>query len=282
MRFAITSNDRYLGVFAAFVQAGWQPLRLITTPVKNGFDSQHAVIAYAEKLNVDVQFTKLTKQDLDALHNQACDVLILAGYDWRMIDWQPYFKYAVNFHASPLPEARGPYPAIRAILEDKDQWGITCHKVSPAFDEGDILAKEMFPLQSDECHESLDLKIQMAAKKLATHVASRFTELWERAEPQKEGSYWKSPTVNERVIDFQASVDTVLRHIRAFGATGTLAKINDTWLTVKLAVGWSALHQDRPGYVVHVFNRFIVVAVMDGYIALLDTEITPASIAAQL
>jgi hypothetical protein len=38
----------------------------------------------------------------------------------------------------PLPEGRGagPYPLTRAILEARDFWAITCHKLSEKFDEG--------------------------------------------------------------------------------------------------------------------------------------------------
>ena len=52
--------------------------------------------------------------------------------------------FAVNFHASPLPNARGPYPAFRAILEGRRSWGVTCHRLEHGFDAGDILAAEVF------------------------------------------------------------------------------------------------------------------------------------------
>jgi len=189
VRFAITAIDRYLGVFDAFVGAGWTPLRLFTVPAKSEQANQKAVIAYAERNGATIQLSKMTALDLAELRERGCEALVVASYDWKVCDWRPFLKYAVNFHSSPLPDGRGPYPVVRAILQDRAVWGVTCHQLSPEIDRGDILAAEEFPLQPGECHESLDLKIQMAARRLAGRVASQFVELWRQAKPQSGGSY---------------------------------------------------------------------------------------------
>ena len=178
MRFAIAAIDRYLGVFDAFVRAGWTPLKLFTVPIANAVDNYQAVTAFAEQHHASVQLSQITDLDILGLREQECDALIVACYPWRIVDWQPSLKYAVNFHASPLPDGRGPYPIHRAILEKRNSWAVTCHRLTSEIDKGDILAAESFPLQSDECHESLDLKIQMNAKRLAGKVARQFIELW--------------------------------------------------------------------------------------------------------
>jgi methionyl-tRNA formyltransferase len=214
----------------------------------------------------------MTSDDLADLRAQGCEALIVASYKWKIYDWLPFLKYAVNFHCSPLPDGRGPYPPVRAILEKRDSWAVTCHRLSSAIDEGDILAAENFPLRSDECHESIDLKIQMAAKRLASRVAGQFAELWEQAKPQEGGAYWKLPTVEERIIHFQTPVEQIMRHIRAYGSNGSFAHIDNSWLLVTRAIGWTERHNHRPGDVIHTYNRSIVVAALDGYIGLLDCD----------
>jgi methionyl-tRNA formyltransferase len=278
MRFAIAAIDRYLGVFEVFVQAGWKPLKLFTIPLKCDLDSQQAVIAYAEQHGAAIQLSRITTRDLAELREQECDALIIASYGWKIEDWRPFLKYAVNFHSSPLPEGRGPYPVMRAILENRPFWAVTCHQITPAIDQGDILAAERFPLQPDECHESLDLKIQMAAKRLAGKVVAQFAELWDQARPQGEGSYWKKHKLHEHVIDFQKPVESIMRHVRAFGMTGSLAKINNRWLIANRAVGWTETHNHVPGHVAHVYNRSIVVAVSDGYIGFFETSLAPINV----
>lgn len=278
MRFAIATVDRYLGVFETFVRTGWQPLKLFTVPKRNEMGNQQAVIAFAEQHKAAIQLSRMTEDDLRVLQTQGCDALIVASYDWIIPGWRPFLKYAVNFHGAPLPEGRGPYPVVRAVLENRNQWGIACHRLTQEIDAGEILAIEKFPLRADECHESLDLKIQMAGKKLATTVAGQFVKLWEKAQPQNGGNYWPKQTLTERVIYFQKPVENILRHIRAFGSTESLACINGTWLIVKRAVGWVEPHRHRPGEAVHVFNRYIVVAATDGFIGLLESELAPPQV----
>jgi methionyl-tRNA formyltransferase len=282
MQFAITAIDRYLGVFEAFVDAGWTPLKLFTVPTKSELDNQSAVMGLAERHGATIQLSRMTGADLADLNARGCDALIVASYDWPIGDWTPYLKYAVNFHSSPLPDARGPYPVPRAILDRRDSWAVTCHRLAREIDSGEILGAESFPMRADECHESLDLKVQMAAKRLAARLAGCFVESWERAAPQGEGAYWKLPGLRERVINFHAPVDSILLHVRAFGATGSLANIGATWFAVKRAVGWTERHEHAPGAVAHVHNRSIVVATPDGYVGLLEAEPVPLEAVAEL
>ncbi len=274
-RFAIACVDRYQGVFDAFVRMGWEPVKLFTVPLRTELGNQQAMIAQAEEKKMAVQISPMKESDLAMLRDQQCETLIMASYDWKIPDWQPFLKHAVNFHPSPLPEGRGPYPAVQAILEKRDHWAVTCYRLTPEIDMGPILGMEKFPLQADESHETIDLKIQMAAKKLAGKIAQQFGHYWENAKPQGEGSYWPKYSLAQRAVDFMTPVDDVLHHIRAFGDTESLALVNDRWLLVKRAAGWKEEHNNIPGVVVHVFNRYIVVAALDGYIALLDSDLAP-------
>jgi methionyl-tRNA formyltransferase len=282
MKFAITAIDRYCGVLEAFLAAGWEPVKLFTVEARSELDSQRAVIALAAQHGAAIQISRMTAPDLADLAARGCEALIVASYDWPIGDWTPYLKYAVNFHASPLPEGRGPYPAPRAILERRDAWGVACHRLTTEIDRGEILDAEAFALRPDECHESLDLKIQMAAARLASRLAGDFAGAWARARPQGEGSYWRKCALRERVLDFRAPVDDVVRHVRAFGATGSLAAIGATWFAVRRAVGWAERHDLAPGAVAHVHNRSIVIATPDGYVALLETEPAPRAAVVEL
>ena len=272
MRFAIATADCYLGVFEAFVNAGWQPVTLFSMPIANAIDNHMAVCAFAEKHRAAIQLSRITERDMRVLQEQGCEALIVACHAWRIGDWRPYLKYAVNFHCSPLPEGRGPYPLHRAILENRKTWAVTCHRLAPEFDTGDILAAESFSLEPDECHESLSLKVQMSGKKLAARIAENFLALWDQATPQQDGSYWPKNTIADRVVNFQSPVESVMRHIRAFGATESLAKVDNTWLVIRRAVGWPEMHNHSPGKVVHVHNRTVVVAALDGFISLFEPE----------
>ena len=204
---------------------------------------------------------------------------MVAGYDWRIGDWRPHLQYAINFHPSPLPEGRGPYPAVRALLEQRSTWGVSCHQIEHAFDAGAILARDDFPLAADENLDSLDLKIQIAVNRLAQRVARNLDALWNGAVPQTGGSYWRLWTDAERTLDFRQPVAAIMRQVRAFGSLEVQAQVNGGLVHVRRAVGWIEAHAQTPGSVVHIGTpRALVVAAADGFIGLI--EWSPVSLAA--
>jgi methionyl-tRNA formyltransferase len=228
------------------------------------------VIARALELGVPVQHSPVSSRDLADLGQRGCTTLVVASYQWKIPEWSPDLKYAVNFHPSPLPEGRGPYHLVRAILEERPCWGITCHRINERFDQGDILDAEDFLIDPDECHESLRLKTLMAATRLAERVAKGFDPLWQAATPQQIGSYWTRWSDQDRTIDFTQPIEITMRQIRAFGDLECMATINDVAVFIHRAKGWVESHLECPGTVVHASSLALVVATTDGFIAITE------------
>jgi methionyl-tRNA formyltransferase len=268
MRFAITATDRYLNVFQTLVEHGWVPVKLFTGKLDNRIFSNSAVIDFARRSGIDVQISPLTDTNLRELADIGCEALVVASYEWRIGDWRAHLKYAINFHPAPLPRARGPYPLPAAILEQAPTWGVSCHKVEAEYDSGAILASLEFPLSPEDDHDSLDLRIQLAAPRLAADVADHFAEYWAAARPQSAGRYYPKWSEADRRLDFTKTVAALLRQVRAFGPLECLACLNNATLFVQRAVGWQESHQLVPGTVAHANNLSLVVAVADGYLAL--------------
>jgi methionyl-tRNA formyltransferase len=278
MRFAITCVDRCLPVFDALLAEGWEAVKLFTIAPGPLVSASGTTIARAVDLNIPIQISRMQDRDLKDLTDLGCEALVCASYNWKVGDWRPHLRYGLNFHPSPLPLARGPYPAFRAILEQRKSWGVACHKLAPKFDVGDILDDEAFDLADDECHESLNLKTQMAFRRLAGRIGRNVRRLWDNARPQGPGSYWKGSTDDDRLLDFEQPVETIMRTVRAFGLTETIARLSGSIIYVRRATGWTEQHSYAPGAVVHTDGRRWVVAAKDGYIALL--EWSPITLAA--
>lgn len=269
IKFAIATNDAYQCVLETFLSAGWQLEKLFVSPVNWMYDNKQ-VIARALELGAAIEYSPISSCDLADLGRRGCTALIVACYQWKIPEWRSDIQYAVNFHPSPLPEGRGPYPLIRVILEDHSSWAVTCHRINEKFDQGDILDAEQFLVDADECHESLLLKIEMAASRLAERVATEFESLWQAAIPQGNGSYWPRWSEQDRVINFNQPVKIITRQIRAFGDLECMATINDTAIFIHRAKGWIEPHAARPGAVVHSSNLAMVVAAADGFIAITE------------
>ena len=280
MRFAIATTDRYLDIFQALVGRAWKPAKVFTCPVYNRFHTNTGVIDFARRLKVDVQISRLTDTNLRELAAVGCEALVVACYDWRIGDWRPHLRYAVNFHPAPLPRWRGAYPLPAGILEQATSWGVTCHKVEREFDSGDILKACEFSLTPGEDHDSVSLRAQLAAGRLAADVADHFVAYWNAAAAQAgKTGYYPKWTEGERRLDFTQSVESILRRVRAFGPLECLASVNNTVLFVRRAVGWTEPHELTPGTVAHVNSLSIVVAVADGYVGLTEwTLINPDTV----
>lgn len=270
MRFAVTATDRYLNIFQTLVERGWTPLKVFTGKVDGRIHRNTAVLDYAKRLKLEVQISPLTDVNLRELHALGCEALVVASYEWRIGAWRPHLKYAVNFHPAPLPRGRGPYPVPGAILEGAATWGIACHKVEHEFDSGDVLRTVEFPLTVTEDHDSLDLRLQLAAKQLTADVADHFVDYWNAATPQVGGSYHSKWTDVERRLDFSQTVEKILRQVRAFGPLECIAILGKATLFVRRAIGWTEAHSVPPGTVVHANSLSLVVAVADGYIGLTE------------
>lgn len=276
-RFAITATDRYLPVLEAFVAKGWTPVKLFTVQTDGRLHHNKDVIARAQALGMEIQMSRLDDAALSSLGKAQCDALIVASYPWRIGPWQQHIPHAVNFHPSPLPRYRGPYPQVWAILDQQRRWGVSCHKLDADFDTGDILAQHHFELDANECLDSLDLKTQMALRTLADDVAGHFDERWHNALPQHDGHYRGFWSDAERTLDFTQPTATIDRQLRAFGAHECLATINNVPVHVKRAVTWRESHSARCGSVVHTDGLRMVVACQDGYVGLLEWAFFSAS-----
>jgi methionyl-tRNA formyltransferase len=270
MRFAATVTDRYLGVLESLVERGWRPLKLFTTTVDNRLHHNSAVIEFARRLKVEVQISRLTDENLHDLGQRGCEALVVASYRWRIGEWQSHLRRAVNFHPSPLPRGRGPYPLPAAILERAAAWGVTCHKLEHDFDTGDVLKSLEFALSDHEDHDSLDLRIQLAARRLSADVADHFEQYWSAATAQEAGSYYPMWTERDRTLDFSRTVADLLRQLRAFGPLECIAALNQTRFFVRRAIGWTESHTLPAGTVTYINSLAMVVAAADGFIGLTE------------
>ena len=266
MRFAFAGIDFLGDVFLTLIEGGWQPVKLFTRPCDKVYDFHETVVGRARSLNIPVQLSRIRPPDLAALASLRCDALVVAGYPWLVTGWESHLRYGLNIHPSPLPLGRGPYPLFQAILSGAREWGVTAHKLEPAFDTGAIVAQERFPVAPDETHDSLLAKCQIGAKRVAVTLATELPRLWQAAAPQGNGSYWPRIGEVQRTLDWTRSVAEVLRTIRAFGSIETIAPVNGTRLYVRAASGWTEPHGLAPGTVAHNHRRHLVVAAADGFV----------------
>jgi methionyl-tRNA formyltransferase len=267
MRFAFAGCDRNIGVFDAFIAAGWEPIEIFSLPYSEPLGNNRALLSIAAERKIPANLTRLDTHSMQRLAQAGCAALIVGSYNFRIPDWRPYLRYAANFHPSPLPYGRGPYPIVNAILHGYQTWAVSCHKIDHHFDTGAILANENVPIDESDTHDSLNIKVQMATARLANRIASNFEESWAAASIQGEGDYWPLFTLEDRTIEFSSPVHKIKRQIRAFLHLGCFCRMGNHVMQIDSGYAWLEPHCHEAGTPVHRSEATIVLACADGYVA---------------
>lgn len=137
----------------------------------------------------------------DAIADPASSAIDLEGVDlvlsvlfWKRIR-EPLISLGrlgcLNFHPAPLPDVRGLGGYNMAVLEELDEWGVSCHFVDAQFDTGDLVRVDRFPIDPETATAwSVDLDSQEHLYELFTGVMTTALAGQELPRsPQGEGRY---------------------------------------------------------------------------------------------
>ena len=189
-------------------------LRLFTCPVDGEFETNTSVISLAERYGAPYTLDRITREDIGELLAQGCEVLISAGYYYRIpVDER---LPMVNIHPSLLPCGRGAWPMPLAILDRLPESGVTVHKTEESFDTGAILLQRRFALADDETLATFMDKVNALLPAMMRELTADFTRLWEDAKPQGAGEYQEQPDPEDYVLSREDTVNYADRVLRAF------------------------------------------------------------------
>lgn len=127
---------------------------------------------------------------------------------------------AVNLHPSLLPAYRGPSPLLGALLDGKANVcsGVTAHVLSPAIDEGPIIAQQPLPYDAAGRHYGVWVAQHAAAcRRLAREAVPAYLEGATEAHPQLGGFYRK--VTEEGEIGPHLTLAEVERTLSAAGSS---------------------------------------------------------------
>lgn len=214
MKIAYIGIDALYPALPALEAAGCEIQEVVTCETDNVTEFNLQVRGFAQSRGVPLTVGRLTPADLERLKGRGCEAVVCGGYYYRL----PVDEALpmVNIHPSPLPVGRGAWPMPVTILRGLPESGVTVHKVTPAFDRGDILLQEKIPVSPGEDLQTLTGKIQARLPGMMARLAADFQGLYDAAVPQGEGEYWPCP----REEDYPLTPDTPLeeadRVLRAF------------------------------------------------------------------
>ena len=223
MRIIYFGFDLFYDCFEALINHdGIEVMALYTFKTDNVFEFNSRVVALAKSRNIPVHFEKITKEDIEKYLDNGLDFTVSAGYIHKIpVPCDKRFR-GINVHPALLPVGRGAWPYPVTILKGLTQSGVTIHKITNRFDEGDILLQESFSVTPQDTLDTLTEKSQNLARKMIIDVVNNFNKLWQNAIPQTQGEYWQEPTDADRTILDNMTYETAQRIVRAFGSFGVI------------------------------------------------------------
>ncbi|WP_455209171.1 methionyl-tRNA formyltransferase [Kaarinaea lacus] len=276
MKIAYCGYDFFSACLVELLACKHNVYRVFTYPCDNRFNFNQYIKDICKEHNIPLSEQRIDQDTLKELAAEKCNLIITAGYKYKIPDLANVPISGINIHPTLLPIGRGVWPLPWTILTDQQQSGVTIHKLTNEYDTGDVLLQQSFPLMPDERLESLSAKVQLLAKDTLRDVIADFENYWKGAYAQSgETSQWSYPSREQRTLNWQKNVDELDRVCRAFGKFGCFATFDKQKWVVYGLHAWKHPHNYPIGSVVHKTNTEMIVAARDGLVSLLYFDAEP-------
>lgn len=138
-----------------------------------------------------------------------------------------------NIHYSKLPYYRGRHPTFWATVESEKELGISIHKVSEKYDEGDIISQRTVPyyfwMSEEDIFNDLTEKVPDLINDLKEYFKGSF-----KAKKNVGGNYYKPVSEIDYVVDLlNDSPNIVFNKVRSqkrYNGAKILLKNNTLWV----------------------------------------------------
>lgn len=161
---------------------------------------------YTSSINKNIEIVKNKKGFLLSIHyRHIIKKEILDAFEGRK----------VNLHPSLLPNYRGCFSSVWAIINNEKETGITYHECVEGVDTGNILIQEKIKISSDETGYSLFHKLITLSLLNLDKLFLLIENNYFGVQQSKEGSYYKREIPFNNTIQKEWNEEFKERYIRA-------------------------------------------------------------------
>jgi natural product biosynthesis luciferase-like monooxygenase protein len=186
---------------------------------------------------------------------------------------------AFNFHDAPLPDYAGLHCPVWALIDGRQEHGVSWHRITSGIDEGDLVATRRFAIDADETSLTLNTKCFEAGLDSFDELADALLTgtLAARAQDERPGRLCRG---DERpaaacALDRTRGADELERLVRALDFGPYPAPIGSPWLSTESGPIWvtraravDAVAGATPGTVVAVDGDEVTLACGTGALAI--------------
>ena len=164
------SKPASVAALLLLLKNGWNVKEVVASPVQASWLPSPSLFEVASRLGIRTveKQSQLKTDGVDLVISYMCRSLVKKNTLNRG-------KFALNFHAGPLPEFGGWAFYNIAILEDSPEYGCTCHIMDENFDSGPLVKVRRFAINPrEETALSLEKKAQTEMILLFREVISAY------------------------------------------------------------------------------------------------------------
>jgi methionyl-tRNA formyltransferase len=196
---AVTQPDRAKG----------RGKKLMPTPVKRWSIEHHIPVITPEDPNHQSIVTQIRDYDHELFF--LCAYARILGKELLAIP--P--KGAINLHFSLLPALRGAAPVQRAIMNGLKETGVTTFFMNEFLDRGEIILQRSTSIRPFETAGELEERLISIARGVANETLELMQsgDLYLKKQDPGKKSYAKKITKEERMVDWNAPAEAIVRHI---------------------------------------------------------------------
>lgn len=276
MKFVYFGYDFMLPSALRLIDDGHELVGIMSFECDNIFNFNQNCQNLSQQLGIPFIVSPASDAHIDGFIEEGCECFLSAGYPHKIPPIDETKARAINIHPTHLPAARGVMPIPHIIINQMDHAaGLTAHKMTQEFDEGDILVQYKINLDPRETVETYSAKIAVRAPDIVSDLFKNLDRYWKNAKPQttKNASKAPPPTDDGRTFDWTKTVQEIDTIGRAFGRFGSIATFDDKlWVVYSYDV-WEEEHNHPPGHIAARLSREIVIAAANGYICLKDYQL---------
>lgn len=208
---------------------------------------------------------------IEAIREAKPDVIVVAAYGQKLpktlLDLPPH--KCLNVHGSLLPLYRGASPVAHAILDGREETGVTIQLMAEKIDAGQILAQVATPIESDEtCGELTQRLAKLGAPLLVETIGGWIAGTVKPVEQDHKKATTASKLVKASgAVDWSQSAVDIRNFVRAMtpwpGAFAYLSRGGQTPDRVQLVRVETSEHadgSDAPGTIIWADRKSVAVA----------------------
>jgi len=285
MRFIYFGSSQFSqAIFAGLYQRGFSADLVVSKPDKpkgRGLKVSETKLSTFSK-SKDIPLIKpqsLSKSSVyNELANVEADIFIIADYGniipANLLNIPKILPIGV--HPSLLPFYRGPAPIEQALLDGREETGVTLFKVNERVDAGDVMLQRKIPIDYNDDFFMLSKKLAEGSVSLLIEAFDKISRSDYSLDPQDEKlvTFTSKFKKNDGKINWQNSAEIIRNLIRAtLGWPSSYATYKNQVVKILKADVLDITSSDSAGTIIGLNKKGIQIVTSEG--VLLVTEVRP-------